>query len=123
MHNAAAASDLIITDQFPSREVEDAAKDIITRCMVRWRGPFGARAGTNSMGNELGIWTDHFENVRCAVMLLSMRRLNAAVMLSHQKAKIGHSGPGVLPMHAACNDYRGQRGGGGGGRMEGGWEV
>ena len=41
------------------------------------------------MGGKLGIWTDRIENVRCAVMLLGMRRLNAAVMLSPQKARKG----------------------------------
>ena len=103
IYGAADASNLVITDQSPSREVKEVAKDIFTWCMVRWGGPFGARAGTNSMGGKLGIWTDRFENVRCAVMLLSMRKLNAAVMLSHQKARIGHSDPGVLLAHAACN--------------------
>lgn len=103
IYEAANASDLFITDQSPPREVKEVAKDVLTWCMVRWGGPFGARAGSNSMGGKLGIWTDRFENVRCAVMLLSMRKLNAAVVLSHQKARIGYSGPGVLHRHAACN--------------------
>ena len=89
---------IALRDQSPSKAIKDTAQDITAWCMLRWGGPFGARAGTNSMGAKLGIWSDRFENVQCAVMLLAFRRVNAALMLKHQKARIGSDEPGQPPI-------------------------
>lgn len=79
--NVLDSASIALRDQSPSQAIKDTAKDIVAWCMLRRGGPFGARAGTNSMGAKLGIWSDRFENVRCAVMLLAFRKVNAALVL------------------------------------------
>ena len=70
--------DVVLDDQPPTKEMKDVARDIMTWCFLRWGGSFGARAGSDSTGVKLGIWNDRFENVRCAVMLLALRQVNAS---------------------------------------------
>lgn len=57
-------------------------------------GLFGARAASDSMGIKLGIWSDRFENVRCAVMLLASRQVNLKFKAENQTAKSAAGGPG-----------------------------
>ncbi len=78
--------DVVLDDQPPTKEMKDVARDIVTWCFLRWGGPFGARAGSDSMGVKLGIWNDRFENVRCAVMLLALRQVNANQKCKDPKA-------------------------------------
>jgi len=80
--------DVVLDDQPPTKEMKDVARDIVTWCFLRWGGPFGARAGSDSMGVKLGIWNDRFENVRCAVMLLAFRQVNANHKSKDPKASV-----------------------------------
>ena len=47
--------DVVLDDQPPTKDMKDVARDIVTWCFLRWGGPFGARAGSDSMGVKLGI--------------------------------------------------------------------
>ena len=76
-HDPVRPDHVVLDDQPPTKETKDMAREIVTWCFLRWGGPFGARAGSDSMGVKLGIWNDRFENVRCAVMLLALRQVNA----------------------------------------------
>jgi len=80
--------DVVLDDQPPTKDMKDVARDIVTWCFLRWGGPFGARAGSDSMGVKLGIWNDRFENVRCAVMLLALRQVNADQKSKDPKASV-----------------------------------
>lgn len=99
-YNLTDPADMALSDQAPTQEMKYVAKDMTAWCVLRWGGSFGAKAGTNSMGAKLGIWSDRFEDVRCAVMLLTFLKLNAALILKHQKARIGSNEPGTIPLHA-----------------------
>ena len=94
---SAEPSDVILTRQIPDDRMKHAARDIMNWCLLRWGGPFGARAGSDSMGTKLGIWNDRFESVRCAVMLLAFRKVNAVLVSEHQKARTGTDRPGERP--------------------------
>lgn len=80
--------DVVLDDQPPTKDMKDVARDIMTWCFLRWGGLFGARAGSDSMGVKLGIWNDRFENVRCAVMLLALRQVNADQKSKDPKASV-----------------------------------
>lgn len=88
-HNSIMLKDDVATDR-----MKRMAKDITTWCLLRWGGPFGARAGSDSVGAKLGIWNERFESVRCAVMLLAFHKVNAALIAKHQKARTGTDEPG-----------------------------
>jgi len=70
--------DVVLDDQPTMKEIKNVTRDIMTWCFLRWGGPFGARAGSDSTGVKLGIWNDRFENVRCAVTLLALQQVNAS---------------------------------------------
>ena len=91
-------SDIVLDDEMATKEVKDVARDIMTWCFSRWGGPFGARAGSDSMGVKLGIWNDRFENVRCAVMLLALRQVNAVMNseLKDHSSRTGSGDPGKM---------------------------
>lgn len=93
---SAKPSDVVLTDQVPNDKMKHVARDLMKWCLLRWGGPFGARAGSDSTGTKLGIWNDRFEGVRCAVMLLAFRKVNAAMVLENQKAMTGTNKPGQL---------------------------
>lgn len=63
----------------PSVEMKDVARQITERCLRRWDGILGIRAGSDSLGRRSGIWRDKFDSVRYAVLLLAMRKLNEAL--------------------------------------------
>ena len=60
----------------PSKEMKSVAKQITVRCLRRWDGILGIRAGKDGLGRRFGIWRDKFDGVRYAVLLLAMRKLN-----------------------------------------------
>jgi len=78
--------DVVLDDQPTMKEIKNVTRDIMTWCFLRWGGSFGARAGSDSTGVKLGIWNDRFENVRCAVMLLALRQVNASHKSKDPKA-------------------------------------
>ena len=102
--------DIVLDDELATKELKDVAREIMTWCFSRWGGPFGARAGTDSMGIKLGIWNDRFENVRCAVMLLALRQVNAATKLKDHNSRTGSGDTGKMlrdtslsPQNMPCN--------------------
>ena len=92
--SAVSHSSIMLKDDAPTDRMKRVAKDITTWCLQRWGGPFGARAGSDSVGAKLGIWNERFESVRCAVMLLAFHKVNAALIAEHQKARTGTDEPG-----------------------------
>ena len=108
MHDSQDTGNIFLQEQSPLQAVTDVAREMTAWCMSRWGGPFGARAGANSMGAKLGVWNDRFDNVQCAVMLLAFYKLNAVIVLKHQKSRIGSDDPGTLTLmaiwfvHCAC---------------------
>ncbi len=56
--------------------MKKAATEIAQRCLRRWDGPLGIRAGTDSGGARAGIWRRKYDGVRCAVLLLAFHKLN-----------------------------------------------
>jgi len=67
----------VLQADYPPKEVKKIVKDITARCLRRWDGFLAVRAGTDSLGRKKGVWKDKFESVRCAVMLLAFRNVNA----------------------------------------------
>ncbi len=59
-----------------SPDMQKAATQIAQRCLRRWDGPLGIRAGTDSGGARAGIWRRKYDGVRCAVLLLAFHKLN-----------------------------------------------
>ena len=93
--------DVMLDDALATQEMKRVARDIMSWCFLRWGGLFGARAGSDSMGIKLGIWSDRFENVRCAVMLLALRQVNVKFKAENQKAKSAAGGPGnTMPYYS-----------------------
>ena len=91
---------IMLKEDVPTDKMKRVARDITTWCLQRWGGPFGARAGSDSVGAKLGIWNERFESVPCAVMLLAFHKVNAALIAEHQKARIGSNEPGRVLIHA-----------------------
>jgi len=58
------------------------AKQITIRCLRRWDGLLGIRAGSDGLGRRSGIWRDKFDGVRYGVLLLAMRKLNVDLLNS-----------------------------------------
>ena len=87
-------SSIMLKDDVPTAEMKRVTKEITSWCLLRWGGPFGARAGSDSVGAKLGIWNERFESVRCSVMLLVLHKVNAALVSEHQKARTGTDQPG-----------------------------
>lgn len=71
--------------------VQDTARKIAVRSLRRWDAFLGFRAGHDGLGRTLGVWKDKFDGVRCAVLLLAMRKLNQQI-----KIRQGGSGQGYL---------------------------
>ncbi len=66
----------------PSSEMKSVARQITVRCLWRWDGLLGIRAGSDGLGRRSGIWRDKFDGVRYGVLLLAMRKLNADLLSS-----------------------------------------
>ncbi|DBA75054.1 TPA: hypothetical protein ACH3X1_010389 [Trebouxia sp. C0004] len=66
----------------PTKEMQSVAKQITVRCLRRWDGLLGIRAGSDGLGRRSGIWRDKFDGVRYGVLLLAMRKLNADLLSS-----------------------------------------
>ena len=66
----------------PFADAKSVAKQITMRCLRRWDGFLGIRAGSDGLGRRSGIWRDKFDGVRYAVLLLAMRKLNEALTTS-----------------------------------------
>ena len=92
--SAVSHSGIMLKDDVATDRMKRVAKDITAWCLLRWGGPFGARAGSDSVGAKLGIWNERFESVRYAVLLLAFRKVNAALVAKHQKARTGTDEPG-----------------------------
>ncbi len=85
---------------YPPKEVKKIVKDITARCLRRWDGFLAVRAGTDSLGRKKGVWKDKFESVRCAVMLLAFRSVNAELQRQVLRAVPGAPEPsGQLHVH------------------------
>ncbi len=85
---------------YPPKEVKKIVKDITARCLRRWDGFLAVRAGTDSLGRKKGVWKDKFESVRCAVMLLAFRSVNAELQRQVLRAVPGApEPPGQLHVH------------------------
>jgi len=63
-------------------EMKTVARQITVRCLRRWDGLLGIRAGSDGLGRRSGIWRDKFDGVRYGVLLLAMRKLNADLLSS-----------------------------------------
>jgi len=91
---------------YPPKEVKKIVKDITARCLRRWDGFLAVRAGTDSLGRKKGVWKDKFESVRCAVMLLAFRSVNAELQRQVLRAVPGAPEPPgqlhVLHCHVSC---------------------
>jgi len=74
----------IMHDSFlgPTKEMQSVAKQITIRCLRRWDGLLGIRAGSDGLGRRSGIWRDKFDGVRYGVLLLAMRKLNVNLLNS-----------------------------------------
>ncbi len=80
----------------PSKEMQSVAKQITVRCLRRWDGLLGIRAGSDGLGRQSGIWRDKFDGVRYAVLLLAMRKLN-----EEMTSNLDHPGKCALPSSCA----------------------
>ena len=87
--------------------MQAAARQMTIRCLRRWDGFLGFRAGHDGLGNPVGIWMGKFEGVRFAVMLLAMQKLNAQLQLRSEADPAGESTQALHDprVHActACN--------------------
>ncbi len=63
----------------PTSELKSVARQITVRCLWRWDGLLGIRAGSDGLGRRSGIWRD-MEGY--GVLLLAMRKLNADLLSS-----------------------------------------
>ena len=63
-------------------EMQSVARQITLRCLRRWDGVLGIRAGSDGLGRRSGIWRDKFDGVHYAVLLLTMRKLNETLTTS-----------------------------------------
>lgn len=87
-------SSIMLKDDQLTDRMKRVARDITTWCLLRWGGPFGVRAGSDSVGAKLGIWNERFESVRCSALLLTFHKVNEALVAEHQKARTGTDKPG-----------------------------
>lgn len=71
----------------PSDEMKAVARQITVRCLRRWDGFLGIRAGSDGTGRRSGIWRDKFDGVHYAVLLLAMRKLNEALSTSDESCE------------------------------------
>ncbi|KAA6418535.1 MAG: hypothetical protein FRX49_11481 [Trebouxia sp. A1-2] len=69
-------------------EMKSVARQITVRCLRRWDGLLGIRAGSDGLGRRSGIWRDKFDGVRYGVLLLAMRKLNADLLSSSSQPNI-----------------------------------
>ena len=91
-----ASVDIITSqNQTATTNMRAVARDIMTWCFLRWGGHFGTRAGSDSLGHKSGIWNSNFENVRCAVMMLTLHQVNEDIKERHQKAGVRSQLPGT----------------------------
>ena len=84
-------SDQAVHTNVPSA-TQTTARQIVVRCLRRWDGFLGFRAGRDGLGNPLGVWRGRFEGVRYAVMLLAMRKLNNQLKASSEEGEAPHAG-------------------------------
>ena len=69
-------------DEVTLQEVKQVAADIAAWCLRRWDGILGMMAGTDSGGAKAGIWRQDYDGVRCAVLVLAMRKKNSDMLAS-----------------------------------------
>ena len=62
--------------------MKQVTADIAVRCLRRWDGILGMKAGTDSGGAKAGIWRQEYDGVRCAVLVLAMRKKNDDMLAS-----------------------------------------
>ncbi|KAL0039773.1 hypothetical protein WJX77_007596 [Trebouxia sp. C0004] len=74
-----------------TREIQSLARQITVRCLRRWDGLLGIRAGSDGLGRRSGIWRDKFDGVRYGVLLLAMRKLNADLLSSSTQPSLKSS--------------------------------
>ena len=103
-------SDQAVQTNTPSA-IQTTARQIVVRCLRRWDGFLGFRAGRDGLGNPLGIWRGRFEGVRYAVMLLAMRKLNNQLKASREEGEAPHAGEAILamtfvPTRCSCSQLR-----------------
>ena len=65
-----------------TKEMQSVARQITVRCLRRWDGFLGIRAGSDGLGRRSGIWRDKFDGVHYSVLLLAMHKLNETLTAS-----------------------------------------
>lgn len=85
-------------------EMKSVARQITVRCLRRWDGLLGIRAGSDGLGRRSGIWRDKFDGVRYGVLLLAMRKLNADLLSSSsQPSEYSRLSSAILACSQTCN--------------------
>jgi len=87
----------------PTSEMKSVARQITVRCLRRWDGLLGIRAGSDGLGRRSGIWRDKFDGVRYGVLLLAMHKLNADLLSSStQPSEYSGLSSAILACSQSC---------------------
>ncbi len=85
-------------------EMKSVARQITVRCLRRWDGLLGIRAGSDGLGRRSGIWRDKFDGVRYGVLLLAMRKLNTDLLNSStQPSECSRQSSATSPCSQCCS--------------------